>query len=258
MRLEGRRSSRNLPPTLSDGVVVPAAPNGDCFFQLVCLAIRKRKEEISNNVPEQARITTYYAPAVKRQRQNNGNTKCALTENPSSSVPCNGDDPVANPEFNTHDDFTSISSLRQLVTREYSEEVFELMVAAGQVPCTARTIPTFDNFKNKLLNERAFADEHSIGIVSGRLGIAFLIVDDNIGGKPTMYWNATAMNECKQTKELTSSFVTPKYFMVLRLGREHYSGIKFGGKLLHQPSNLHPQIAKFWSIQLEKILCKAE
>ena len=210
MRLEGRRSSRNLPTGLSEGVVVAAPANGDCFFALVCMGIRE---------------------------------KAVSTSDLESSIPVEAEaedeNSLADPDSLTN--YCKISSLRALVANEYSEDIFQLMVSAGQIPSTARCIPTFNDFKVRLKHERAFADEHCIGIICAKLKIAFLMLDDNIGGRPTMYWNSN------------KSSILPKYFMTLRLGREHYSGIKFKGRLLHDSESLHPQIRQFWKQQLKDL-----
>ena len=195
MRLEGRRSSRNLPTALSEGEVVSTLANGDCFFSLVAKAAKERVQNTNGESKEDDTNIT---------------------------------------------DYPTVLSLRKLVVREYAEDVFQLMLAAGQIQCTARTLPTFEQFKDKLLNNRAFADEHCIGIISAKLGVAFLILDDNIGSRPTMYWA-----DCMDS--------SAKYVMALRLGREHYSGIRFQGKLLQSVNDIHPQVASFWKEYLDDI-----
>ena len=102
------------------------------------------------------------------------------------------------------------------------------------------------------MNDRAFADEHSIGIISSTFSIAFLILDDNIGGRPTIYWDPS-YSKRKSTNEETNMSKGPNYFMTLRLGRQHYSGIRFDNKLLHSTNHLHTQVADFWEKQLKTI-----
>ena len=254
MKLEGRRSLRNLPPSLSEGVVVTAPANGDCFFHLVCLGLKERFADISVDKKNKSTSDTKYAqpsPLLKKRKLNDSANNKVETSNEleqevrSSTI---GQSPP------TALDYLSVASLRSLVASEYSEEVFKLMVTAGQIPCTARTIPTFDQFKEKLLNDRAFADEHSIGIISLKFSIAFLILDDNIGGRPTLYWHSNdAANQSCDSKDIPSHLL-PKHFITLRLGRQHYSGIRFNDNLLHDSNNLHPQIREFWATQLENIL----
>ena len=173
MKLEGRRSSRNLPASLSNGVVVSAPANGDCFFHLVSKGIKDVLPSLPNNQLSES------GPPQKRHKGSDG-SRVYDTDNISNR------NKLSNTLNEDWFDYSSVSTLRDLVANEYSEDVFQLMVVAGQVPCTSRTVPTFDEFKSKLRNDRAFADEHCIGIISSHFSIAFLILDDNIGGKPTI------------------------------------------------------------------------
>ena len=235
MKLEGRRSSRNLPASLSSGTVISAPANGDCFFHLVALGIKNvlriessDKLEVPHSSPKRRKVDTKIL---------NDDSIC--------------DSVAALREETTYylSKFSSVASLRKLVADKYSEETFELMIVAGQVPCTSRTVPTFDEFKAKLRNGRAFADEHCIGIISSYFDIAFLILDDNIGGKPICYWNGNKENIQSNEKET----IQPKYFMTLRLGRQHYSGIQFDNRLMHDSEQLHPQIFNFWQNEIKKL-----
>ena len=237
MKLEGRRSSRNLPASLSSGTVVSAPANGDCFFHLVAIGIEKVLQTESSN----------HLEALHQPKRKKIDTKNLNDDSISDSV-------AVLREETTHElsEFSTVTSLRNLVADKYSEETFELMVVAGQIPCTSRTVPTFDEFKAKLRNDRAFADEHCIGIISSHFNIAFLILDDNIGGKPTCYWNGNKEN-LQNSEGETSQITQPKYFMTLRLGRQHYSGIQFGNKLLHDSKQLHPQISNFWENEIRNI-----
>ena len=235
MKLEGRRSSRNLPASLSNGVVVSAPANGDCFFHLVSMGIKDVLPSLPNTQLSES------GPPQKRHKGSDGSTDNISNRNKLSNT--------LNEDWV---DYSSVSTLRDLVANEYSEDVFQLMVVAGQVPCTSRTIPTFDEFKSKLRNDRAFADEHCIGIISSHFSIAFLILDDNIGGKPTIYWDSSK-SKSKSTSEGKAHSGLPKYYMTLRLGRQHYSGIRFNNKLLQDLENPHPQILKFWAKEFDRI-----
>ena len=232
MKLEGRRSSRNLPKSLSNGTVVSAPANGDCFFHLVSLGIQGVVLNERNEKTEES------SPSPKRKKTN------------KDIVGHDSDSEIHDSSFNISN-YVSVSSLRNLVADKYSKETFELMIIAGQIPCTSRTVPSFNEYASKLRNERAFADEHCLGIISSHLDIAFLILDDNIGGKPVCYWNASEI--VIKDKDTQSQSSVPKYFMTLRLGRQHYSGIQFDNKLLHHSKHLHPQIAKFWETQIKNI-----
>ena len=231
MKLEGRRSSRNLPSSLSSGMVISAPANGDCFFHLVSLGIQSIQDKIKD---------TTESPCHSSKRRKIDSNNLVDDSDINTYVPLN----ISN--------YNTVKSLRNLVADKYLEETFKLLIVAGQIPCTSRTIPSFEEFKNKLRNERAFADEHCIGIISSHLDIAFLILDDNIGGKPTCYWNAAesilANDESNKMKN-----TQPKYFMTLRLGRQHYSGIQFDNKMLHDSNHLHPQISAFWETEIKNI-----
>ena len=239
MKLEGRRSARNLPTSLSNGVVVSAPANGDCFFNLVSMGIMESLKSLPNDKLSES------GPSPKRHK---GNERIGVCDSDNISY----GNKLSNDESENWIDYSSVAALRDLVANEYSEDVFQLMVLAGQVPCTSRTMPTFDEFKSKLRNDRAFADEHCIGIISSRFSIAFLILDDNIGGRPTIYWNSSKY-ETKYISEGKTHSRLPKYYMTLRLGRQHYSGIRFNNKLLQAFENPHPQISKFWSKEIDRI-----
>ena len=232
MKLEGRRSSRNLPESLSNGTVVSAPANGDCFFHLVSLGI---KSILRNGKNEKIEVPCQSSKRRKIEKDSSIEESNPITDNKSK-----------------FSDFTTVRSLRNLVADKYSEETFKLLIIAGQIPCTSRTTPSFDEFKSKLRNERAFADEHCIGIISSHLDIAFLILDDNIGGKPTCYWNATEAG-LQNNENQTIKTSQPKYFMTLRLGRQHYSGLEFNNNMLHDSKHLHPQISQFWVKEIENI-----
>ena len=248
MRLEGRRSSRILPDCLSKGVVVSAPANGNCFFHLVVVGMKEIMQKVSkdNMTESKADIAKNCNPPSPKKLK--ANSKIEVSNEASYS----SDQIAGNPVTYKWTDYLSISSLRNLVSNEYSEEVFQLMVVAGQVPCTTRTIPTFEQYRLKLIDDRAFADEHCIGIISSAFSLGFLILDDNIGGKPTIYWNAS---NCSSKSNNTEKVISrePKYFMTLRLGRQHYSGLRFDGRLFHEPKHLHPQIAAFWAKELNRI-----
>ena len=233
MKLEGRRSSRNLPKSLSSGTVISAPANGDCFFHLVSLGIKNIQDKIND-------VTGPSGHSPKRRKMDS----YVLVDDSdlNTDVPLK----ISN--------YTTVKSLRNLVADKYLEETFKLLIVAGQIPCTSRTIPSFEEFKNKLRNERAFADEHCIGIISSQLDIAFLILDDNIGGKPTCYWNAGESILAKDESQKKNT--QPKYFMTLRLGRQHYSGIQFDNKILHDSNQLHPQISAFWETEIKNMSLK--
>ena len=240
MKLEGRRSSRNLPPNLSSGVVVSVPANGDCFFQIVLTGIKDIIQRTAGDSQPKSNTDTdrcsLKAPPMKKRKQDGFANEISKGLNDTE-----------NPEYNStkqYSNYISIPSLRSLVADKYSEEVFNLMVAAGQVPCTARTIPSFDTFKTKLKFEKTFADEHCIGIISSTFSIAFLILDDNIGGKPTAYWNSGESLDLLN-KEDSKVKRVPEYYLTLRLGRQHYSGIRFGETLIQDSKNLHLQISTF-------------
>ena len=240
MKLEGRRSSRNLPESLSNGVVVSAPANGDCFFHLVSMGVKDVLQSLPNNqLSEQG-------PPPKRHKGSDDSRVVYDKVNISDG------NKISDTLNENWIDYSSVSTLRDLVANAYLEDVFQLMVAAGQVPCTSRTTPTFAEFKSKLRNDRAFADEHCIGIISSHFSIAFLILDDNIGGRPTIYWDSSK-SKSKSISEGKTHCGLPKYYMTLRLGRQHYSGIRFNNTLLQDLENLHPQILKFWSKEFDRI-----
>ena len=249
MKLEGRRSSRHLPTNLSSGVVVSVPANGDCFFHIVLMGIKDIIQRTAGDSQPESNTGTdrrsLKAPPMKKRKQDEFANEVS-----------EGLNDTENPENNStklYSNYISIPSLRDLVADKYSEEVFNLMVAAGQVPCTARTIPSFDSFKTRLKLEKTFADEHCIGIISSTFSIAFLILDDNIGGKPTACWNSGESHDLLE-KEDSKVKKLPQYYITLRLGRQHYSGIRFGETLIHDSNNLHPQISTFWKKEIEKIL----
>ena len=249
MKLEGRRSSRNLPPNLSSGVVVSVPANGDCFFHIVLTGIKDIIQQTTGDSQPESNTDTdrrsLKAPPMKKRKQDGFANEVSKELNDRENPKNNSTKKFSN--------YISIPSLRNLVADKYSEEVFNLMVAAGQVPCTARTIPSFDSFKTKLKFEKAFADEHCIGIISSTFSIAFLILDDNIGGKPTAYWNSGESHDLLNKQDGKVKRL-PQYYLTLRLGRQHYSGIRFGDSLIQDSNNLHPQISTFWKKEIEKIL----
>ena len=233
MKLEGRRSSRNLPKSLSSGTVISAPANGDCFFHLVSLGIQSIQDKINDTT----------GPSCHSSKRRKLDSNILVDSNFDTDAPLK----ISN--------YTTVKSLRNLVADKYLEETFKLLIVAGQIPCTSRTIPSFEEFKNKLKNERAFADEHCIGIISSHLDIAFLILDDNIGGKPTCYWNPSESILANDESKIIKN-TKPKYFMTLRLGRQHYSGIQFDNKMLHDSNHLHPQISVFWKTEIKNMSLK--
>ena len=150
MKLEGRRSSRNLPPNLSSGVVVSVPANGDCFFHIVLTGIKDIIQLTAGDSQPESNTDTdrcsLKAPPMKKRKQDGFANEISKGLNDTE-----------NPEYNStkqYSNYISIPSLRSLVADKYSEEVFNLMVAAGQVPCTSRTIPSFDTFRTKLKFEK--------------------------------------------------------------------------------------------------------
>ena len=101
----------------------------------------------------------------------------------------------------------------------------------------------YEAFINGIRRRKEYADEKCMEIIAKSLSVAFLICDDNIGGVPAAFpplrsWDAV----------FAPPTLAPDHLVTMRLGREHYSGIEFNGKMLHHTDDgtLHDQIRNFW------------
>ena len=172
-----------------------------------------------------------------RGRRSPRNLPCALNQGSVVTAPADGDCffwIVAKAKNVT------VAELRSLVADNYDEATFQLVCAAGQAP-SGLGCNDYEAFINGI-SRKEYADEKCMEIIAKSLSVAFLICDDNIGGVPA------AFPPLRSWDAVFAPTLAPDHLVTMRLGREHYSGIEFNGKMLHRTDDgtLHDQIRNFW------------